>query len=60
MRGARAQWEPVWVVVDGSTDGSAETLAAHGGSRTLTCACCVRAKQSRQGRGGAARLRARA
>ena len=25
---ARAQWAPVWVVVDGSTDGSAEALAA--------------------------------
>ena len=25
---ARAQWTPVWVVVDGSTDGSAERLAA--------------------------------
>jgi glycosyltransferase involved in cell wall biosynthesis len=26
--GARAHWAPVWVVVDGSTDGSAETLQA--------------------------------
>ena len=25
---ARAQWTPVWVVVDGSTDGSAEALQA--------------------------------
>ncbi len=25
---ARAQWNPVWVVVDGSTDGSATALAA--------------------------------
>ncbi|MBA3598996.1 MAG: glycosyltransferase family 2 protein [Methylibium sp.] len=25
---ARAQWEPVWVVVDGSTDGTAERLQA--------------------------------
>lgn len=25
---ARAQWSPVWVIVDGSTDGSAERLAA--------------------------------
>lgn len=25
---ARAQWSPVWVIVDGSTDGSAEGLAA--------------------------------
>lgn len=28
VRAARAQWNPVWVVVDGSTDGSAEGLAA--------------------------------
>lgn len=27
VRGARAQWMPVWVVVDGSTDGTAEGLA---------------------------------
>ncbi len=26
VRAARAQWSPVWVVVDGSTDGSAEGL----------------------------------
>jgi glycosyltransferase involved in cell wall biosynthesis len=26
VRAARAQWNPVWVVVDGSTDGSAEAL----------------------------------
>ena len=28
MRSARAQWTPVWVVVDGSTDGSAVALQA--------------------------------
>jgi glycosyltransferase involved in cell wall biosynthesis len=28
VRGARAQWTPVWVVVDGSNDGSAEALTA--------------------------------
>lgn len=28
VREARAQWAPVWVVVDGSTDGSAEALQA--------------------------------
>jgi glycosyltransferase involved in cell wall biosynthesis len=28
VRAARAAWEPVWVVVDGSTDGSAERLRA--------------------------------
>lgn len=27
VRAARAQWTPVWVVVDGSTDGSAEWLS---------------------------------
>jgi glycosyltransferase involved in cell wall biosynthesis len=30
VRAARAHWEPVWVVVDGSTDGSAEVLTALG------------------------------
>ncbi len=28
VRAARAEWDPVWVVVDGSTDGSAEKLRA--------------------------------
>jgi glycosyltransferase involved in cell wall biosynthesis len=28
VRAARAQWSPVWVVVDGSTDGTAEGLQA--------------------------------
>jgi hypothetical protein len=28
VRSARAQWTPVWIVVDGSTDGSAEELLA--------------------------------
>jgi glycosyltransferase involved in cell wall biosynthesis len=28
VRAARAQWEPVWVIVDGSTDGTAEGLQA--------------------------------
>ena len=28
VRAARAKWNPVWVVVDGSTDGSAEQLQA--------------------------------
>ena len=30
LRAARAQWAPVWVVVDGSTDGSADWLRARG------------------------------
>ncbi|HKB54059.1 MAG TPA: glycosyltransferase, partial [Ramlibacter sp.] len=28
VRSARAQWTPVWVVVDGSTDGTAASLQA--------------------------------
>ena len=28
VRAARAQWQPVWVVVDGSTDGTAASLAS--------------------------------
>ncbi|MBV8851778.1 MAG: glycosyltransferase family 2 protein [Sinobacteraceae bacterium] len=28
VRAARAQWNPVWVIVDGSTDGTAEALEA--------------------------------
>ncbi len=28
VRAARAHWDPVWVIVDGSTDGSADELAA--------------------------------
>ena len=28
VRAARAQWTPVWVVVDGSSDGTAEQLQA--------------------------------
>jgi glycosyltransferase involved in cell wall biosynthesis len=28
VRAARAQWQPVWVVVDGSTDGTADALVA--------------------------------
>ncbi len=52
VRAARAQWTPVWVVVDGSSDGSAEMLQAlaatgcrPGGHRP--------AGKPRQGRGGA-------
>ncbi|MES2840647.1 MAG: glycosyltransferase family 2 protein [Pseudomonadota bacterium] len=32
VRAARAQWTPVWVVVDGSTDGSADWLSAEAAS----------------------------
>jgi glycosyltransferase involved in cell wall biosynthesis len=33
VRAARAQWTPVWVVVDGSTDGTAAGLQRHGRGR---------------------------
>jgi glycosyltransferase involved in cell wall biosynthesis len=43
VRAARAHWDPVWVVVDGSTDGSAALLAdlarADVGLRVLVRAC---------------------
>jgi glycosyltransferase involved in cell wall biosynthesis len=32
VRAACAHWDPVWVIVDGSTDGSAEALSALAGS----------------------------
>jgi glycosyltransferase involved in cell wall biosynthesis len=32
VRAARAQWTPVWIIVDGSTDGTAEDLARLGAS----------------------------
>ena len=32
VRAARAQWNPVWVVVDGSNDGSADQLQAMAGA----------------------------
>ncbi len=32
VRAARAQWAPVWVIVDGSTDGSGEAFAQLAGS----------------------------
>ena len=42
VRAARAQWTPVWVVVDGSTDGSAAALRAmselDSGLQVLVCA----------------------
>jgi glycosyltransferase involved in cell wall biosynthesis len=48
VRGARAHWNPVWVIVDGSTDGTAEKLASMAaddpGLRVL-----VRAKNSGKG-----------
>jgi len=48
VRAARAQWEPVWVVADGSTDGSTEALTtlaqADAGVRVL-----VRARNGGKG-----------
>ena len=35
VEGALQAWQPVWVVVDGSTDGSADTLAPHPALRVL-------------------------
>src|SRR5579862_9794901 len=32
VQGARQQWNPVWVVVDGSTDGTAEALQTMAGA----------------------------
>ena len=34
VRAARAHWDPVWVIVDGSTDGSAEALERAGAHRS--------------------------
>jgi glycosyltransferase involved in cell wall biosynthesis len=34
VQAARAQWTPVWVVVDGSTDGSWRTVAGAGAHRS--------------------------
>ncbi len=50
VRAARKYWTPVWVVVDGSTDGSAEGLRAMAaqddGLRVMCCrATRVRARQ---------------
>ena len=39
VRAARAQWTPVWVVVDGSTDGSARAARRDGAARIRGCAC---------------------
>lgn len=35
VRAAQAEWDAVWVVVDGSTDGSETTLAENGGLRVI-------------------------
>ena len=37
VRAARAQWNPVWVVIDGSTDGTPEGLRAAGRRATRGC-----------------------
>lgn len=50
VAGARAQWGPVWVVVDGSTDGTGERLAAQAeGDASLRVWCLP----ENQGKGAA-------
>jgi len=57
VRGARAHWNPVWVVVDGSTDGSTEALTRLAGQdRGLRVLVCTR----NAGKGAAIRHGARA
>ena len=43
VRAARANWDPVWVVVDGSTDGSAEALARTRRERPVAAGAGARA-----------------
>lgn len=50
VRAARAQWSPVWVVVDGSTDGSADGLQA---MATEDAALKVIVLPANRGKGGA-------
>ncbi|EQD66863.1 glycosyl transferase family 2, partial [mine drainage metagenome] len=49
VRAARAQWAPVWVVVDGSTDGTGAALQALAGAGSAPHGAHARA-QLRQGR----------
>ncbi len=56
---ARAHWNPVWVVVDGSDDGTAARAASAGRRRSGPARDCVGA-QSRQRRCRDARYRTRA
>jgi glycosyltransferase involved in cell wall biosynthesis len=50
VREARAQWQPVWVVIDGSTDGSAEALEA---AAARDAGLCVLRLARNQGKGAA-------
>ena len=49
VQAARAQWNPVWVVIDGSTDGSGEQILARA-RRTRASACCCRRAIAARGR----------
>ena len=50
VRAARAQWSPVWIVVDGSTDGTASGLEALAADDS---ALVVRVLRRNRGKGGA-------
>jgi glycosyltransferase involved in cell wall biosynthesis len=54
VRAARQFWAPVWVVTDGSTDGSPEKLQALAGSDPAI-RVLVRAHNGGQGSGGPGR-----
>ena len=55
VRAAREQWAPVWVVVDGSTDGTGKGLQAMAAAGPAIARDGA-AAQPGQGRGGAARF----
>ena len=52
VRAAREQWEPVWVVVDGSTDGTGGRSSGDGPGRPGTAGAHSREERG-QGRRGA-------